>query len=358
MSAATWYEELKSGPGWSRLLTQRATQLVVGVLLIAVAIDCALILTRALSVTALPAAGSASARPVPLKGPVNPTLELATIVNAHLFGSAGAQPGSAAPQTTMPLILAGVIADKDPAKGQAIIGETAAAAKLFAVGAMISGGARLSSVYGDRVLLERNGRLETLMLPRTTAKAGGPAMPLTPPQSAAPAGALRDNATVLAGLVRVQPVYSQGKLTGYRIFPGGSHGASAFSQLGLRSGDLILAVNGTSLDDAARAMEVLQTLSSSASATITVSRNGQSQEVNLNLANLSTDTDGAATDTNVGTAGAEQSPGAMAGPMRGRFGGGNTPGAPSAPPPGQAANGSPPPGDAAPAANDPASSAR
>jgi len=335
------------------LLTQRATQLVVGVLLMALAIDGALILTRALSVTALPAVGSASARPAPLKVPVNPTLELATIVNAHLFGSAGAQPGSAAPQTTMPLILAGVIADKDPAKGQAIIGETAAAAKLFAVGAMISGGARLSSVYGDRVLLERNGRLETLMLPHTTAKGGGPAM--TPPQSAAPAGALRDNATVLAGLVRVQPVYSQGKLTGYRIFPGGSHGASAFSQLGLRSGDLILAVNGTSLDDAARAMEVLQTLSSSASATITVSRNGQSQEVNLNLANLSTDTDSAATDT---TAGAEPSPGATAGPMRGRFGGGSTPGAPSAPPPGQAANGSPPPGGAAPAANDPASSAR
>src|SRR5665213_1238113 len=55
------------------------------------------------------------------------------------------------------------------------------------------------------------------------------------------------------------------------------------------AGDLILAVNDPSLDDPARAMEVLQTLSSSGSATVTVSRNGTAQEVNLNLANLDAD---------------------------------------------------------------------
>ena len=58
----------------------------------------------------------------------------------------------------MPLILAGVIADKDPAKGQAIIGRLGCPANSIAVGAMIPGGARLHAVYGDRVLLERNGR--------------------------------------------------------------------------------------------------------------------------------------------------------------------------------------------------------
>ncbi|HEY4972332.1 MAG TPA: PDZ domain-containing protein, partial [Steroidobacteraceae bacterium] len=85
--------------------------------------------------------------------------------------------------------------------------------------------------------------------------------------------------------------FNQGKLQGYRIFPGGAHGTSAFAQLGLKPGDMIEAVNGTALDDAARAMEVLQTLSSSATATVTVSRNGQTQEVNLNLANLNLDAD-------------------------------------------------------------------
>ncbi len=218
---------------------------------------------------------------------MNPTLELATIVNAHLFGLAAVQSGASAPPTTIPQVLAGVIADADPARGQAIIGATAATAKLFAVGANIGGGARLHAVYGDRVLLEHNGRLETLALPRTPEQGAHPAAPAAAPQAAGP----RDNATVLAGLVRVQPVFNQGKLSGYRIFPGGAHGASAFGQIGLHAGDLVLAINGTPLDDAARAMEVLQTLSSSASATLTVSRNGQPQEVNLNLANLNIDSD-------------------------------------------------------------------
>ena len=302
MSAAAWYQELKSGPGWSRLLAQRGAQLAVIALLAALAIDCALILTRALSQISVPSPAAGSARAAPPRAPVNPTLELATVVNAHLFGMSGVQAGGSAPQTTMPLILAGVIADKDPAKGQAIIGDSAAAAKLFAVGAMISGGARLSSVYGDRVLLERNGRLETLMLPHTPAKGGAGSMA---PPPATRSNALQDNATVLAGLVRVQPVFNQGKLSGYRIFPGGSHGASAFTQLGLRAGDLIVAVNGTALDDAGRAMEVMQTLSSSASATVTVSRNGQPQEVNLNLATLSNDLEAPAAENAAGAGGGE-----------------------------------------------------
>ncbi|HEY6452037.1 MAG TPA: type II secretion system protein GspC [Steroidobacteraceae bacterium] len=287
---------------------------MVAALLIALAVDVAVILTRALSQLSAPA-GSGAVRAAPPPPMVNPTLELATIVNAHLFGTAGVTGGGTAPQTTMPLVLAGVIADQDPAKGQAIIGDTAAAGKLYAVGALISGGARLNAVYEDHVLLERNGRLETLLLPRNPTK-GLPPPPLAPSARTAP---LQDNATVLAGLVRVQPVFNQGKLSGYRIFPGGSHGSSAFNQLGLRPGDLILAVNGTPLDDAGKAMEVLQTLSSSASATVTVSRNGQPQEVNLNLATLSTDLDNVTGENAAatGSAAAEANPVV---PLRGRLG--------------------------------------
>jgi len=51
------------------------------------------------------------------------------------------QASSNAPPTTMPLILAGVIANKDnPDRGQAIIGSSAADAKLYSVGAAIVGG--------------------------------------------------------------------------------------------------------------------------------------------------------------------------------------------------------------------------
>jgi general secretion pathway protein C len=266
-----------------RLFAERGAQMVVVVLIIALGLDSALILTRALNPLGnlSPTAAAPAAAPV-ARHSINPQLQLANIINAHLFGSAAVSTGPDAPPTTMALILAGVIAEKDPARGEAIIGPNAAAAKLYSVGAVIGGGARLHAVYADRVLLERNGGLETLMLPRT-ALPGAAGLARARP---APAAAAPTNPAVLAGLVRVQPVFSQGKLSGYRIFPGGRNGPAAFHQLGLVAGDLILAVNGTSLDDPARAMQVLQTLSSSGSATITVLRNGAPQEVNLNLANL------------------------------------------------------------------------
>ena len=268
-----------------RLLTERGARIAAVVLIVALGLDAALILTRALNPAGAAPAPGAVAAPITHRS-VNPQLELATIVNAHLFGAAAVATGPNAPPTDMALILAGVIAEKNPSHGQAIIGPNAAAAKLYSVGAMIGGGARLHAVYADRVLLEHNGGLETLMLPRTPlpGTAG-----LAPARGVPTPTPMRANPGLLAGLVRVQPVFSQGKLSGYRIFPGGKHGPAAFRQLGLVAGDLILAVNGTSLDDPARAMEVLQTLSSSGSATITVMRNGTPQEVNLNLANLSGD---------------------------------------------------------------------
>jgi general secretion pathway protein C len=288
VSATAWIDELRSGPGWTRLLEQRGAQMLCIALLLALGIDCAIILTRALSHLAEAAPSSRAASNAPARpAAVSPAVQLATIVNAHLFGSsASVSGGDNAPNTTMPLILAGVIADKDPNKGQAIIGGNAASAKLYAVGASIPGGARLHSIFADRVLIERNGALETLRLPRNAPSSGGKIASAVPTPRAE---SMAQNSTVLAGLVHIQPVFNQGKLSGYRIFPGGTRGNSAFTQLGLRAGDLILAVNGTALDDAGRAMEILQTLSSSASAALTVSRNGQSQEVNLNLANLSVD---------------------------------------------------------------------
>ena len=290
-SATTWIDEIRSVQGLTRLFADRGAQLVTLVLLLALGLDCALILTRALNRGPELPPPSLTAGPTVGRPAVNPALQVATIVNGHLFGAGAVASGSDAPATNMPLTLAGVIADPDPGKGVAIIGENAAAGKLYAVGAAIPGGAHLHGVYADRVLLERNGGLETLMLPRTQVSgkgAAGPAAGLPPRPGAVQT---RETASLLAGLVRIQPVFNQGKLQGYRIFPGGTHGTSAFSQLGLKSGDLIEAVNGTALDDAGRAMEVLQTLGSSATATVTVARNGQSQEVNLNLANVNIEPD-------------------------------------------------------------------
>ena len=42
------------------------------------------------------------------------------------------------------------------------------AAKVVAVGQQVPGGALLHSVYNDRAIIDRNGVLESVMLPRRT----------------------------------------------------------------------------------------------------------------------------------------------------------------------------------------------
>ena len=50
----------------------------------------------------------------------------------------------------------------------AIIGESAQAAKVVAVGQQVPGGAQLHSVYSDRAIIDRGGVLESVFLPRRT----------------------------------------------------------------------------------------------------------------------------------------------------------------------------------------------
>ena len=67
---------------------------------------------------------------------------------------------------TLQLVLTGTIAGNDPQNGLAILGQSAQTAKVYAVGDNVPGGAKLHSVYSDRVIIDRNGQLESLALPR------------------------------------------------------------------------------------------------------------------------------------------------------------------------------------------------
>jgi general secretion pathway protein C len=291
MSAAAWVEDLTTGAGLHRAFTARGPGVVAGVFAIGIAAQAALLLTAE---SGGPVPGQqpgqvASARPV-----TRPEINLQSIVDAHLFGIANLRPGNAqdAPQTTLPLVLTGILANVDESKGAAIIGTTSANAKLKSVGDTLDGGARLHAVFSDRVVLERGGTLESLFLPRSftmTPQTGG-----APPVALGPTPLQRlqqvaSNGTLFSQLARITPVRSQNKLVGYRVFPsGGNNSVQAFSKLGLVSGDLLTAVNGTPLDDPTKSAAVLQTLSSAASASVTVQRNGTPMELNLNMEALAT----------------------------------------------------------------------
>ena len=223
--------------------------------------------------------------------PVRSGVDIQAIVNAHLFDvPAVAAPADAAnaPPTQANLVLSAVFASEDPAKGLAIIGESAQSAKVFAVGGAVQPGVRLHAVYIDRVILDRNGSLEALSLPKRNSGAlvinRAP-----PPQQSQFTENLRrmaeTNPSAFAEIIRPQPVFANGVQRGYRVYPGRNR--AQFSKLGLVPGDLVLSINGTPLDDPQRGMEIFNTMGSADRVTVTVERNGQSQELTLNMAQVS-----------------------------------------------------------------------
>jgi general secretion pathway protein C len=237
--------------------------------------------------------------PQPVVAPVVPHTHaganVQAVVSAHLFGLAVADPAKqdegSAPLSSANLVLAGTIATENPKKGIAIISD-GGPSKVFLVGENVNG-ASLYSVYLDHVILDRAGNLETLLLPRLLNGAPRPTLarhvepPRTTPQAVRDIKRMVDqNPSVLDQVMRVVPSFDNaaGKLRGFRAYPGRNR--AIFNELGLKTGDLVTAINGQPLDDAQRSQEVVNTLQSSDFATVTVERGGQKQDISLNLVQI------------------------------------------------------------------------
>src|SRR5580658_820488 len=285
MNAASWLEGLPASDRWRALLKSEGPRLATWVLGAALGVQAALIV---LDLAGGKRAAPAAASHAPLR---SHTLDLATITNAHLFGSAPVlqQDAANAPQTNMPLVLTGIIAGNDPQNGLAILGPSAQTAKVYAVGDNVPGGAKLHSVYVERVVIERNGQLESLVLPhQADSSAPAPSTAALNGPNAALVERMRKTFTeqpgLIADLLRPQAVRDGDKVRGFRVYPGRNR--AAFASLGLQPGDEVIAINGTPLDDLERGQEILRTLGSSSEARVTVIRNNQQQDLNLNIAQV------------------------------------------------------------------------
>jgi general secretion pathway protein C len=226
-------------------------------------------------------------------------LDIQSVVSAHIFGIAAADPTAqdptTAPQSTANLVLTGTIATSDPKRGVAIISD-GGPSKVYSVGENV-GGASLHSVYLDHVILDRSGALETLLLPRLL----GPGMKAPPlvrrsagadPRTVAAVDNIRrmvqQDPGLLDQVMRTVPSYDSaaGKLRGFRAYPGRNR--QIFNKLGLKPGDLVTAINGTALDDPQRSQDVFNTIQTSDRVTVTVERSGQKQDISLNIAQVAT----------------------------------------------------------------------
>jgi general secretion pathway protein C len=146
----------------------------------------------------------------------------------------------------------------------------------------------------DHVILDRNGALETVTLPRLlpAGTMSAPVMHRTGADSRTVAAVdnirrmVQQDPSILDQVMRTVPSFDSaaGKLRGFRAFPGRNR--QIFSKLGLKSGDLVTAINGTPLDDPQRSQDVFNTIQTSDHVTVTVERGGQKQDISLNIAQV------------------------------------------------------------------------
>jgi type II secretion system protein C len=226
------------------------------------------------------------------------SLSLQALSNAHLFGLAPAPAGQlAAAQRDTTLVLTGTVATPDPSTGLAMIGGSAATARLHPVGDSLASGAVLSAVYRDHVLVDRGGQLSTVFFPRT-AKAAFVAA-ITPHASAIrPArgdpddvdsqdlqrqhieDAIETESERTAAIVRQQPFYSGGQLRGIALEPGGD--PALLAHLGIKAGDVLEFVDGSPIAQADRLDWLRQRLQSGQPVKLSVIRPG-SGEVDVKI---------------------------------------------------------------------------
>ncbi|MEE4658839.1 MAG: type II secretion system protein GspC [Halieaceae bacterium] len=211
-----------------------------------------------------------------------------------------------AKETRLALTLQGVVASSEQDKARAII-EAKREQAQYAVGDELPiAGVKLAKVLRDRVVLDNKGRYELLTLfdlsesPITASVAARPtATAPRPAENTATATIdrrndadltrlaesyrqrLYENPQSLAQVVNIAPERNGSELIGYRVRPG--RDSEQFSALGFKQNDIVTGVNGISLSDPSKAIEIYQAMKTANEASFEVLRDGQSVTVMVGL---------------------------------------------------------------------------
>jgi len=248
---------------------------------------------------------SVSAASVPAPVPVQ------SVAKWHLFGNpqtiAVLQQMRNAPATTLKLTLRGTLAMDDVHAGIAMIEDEHGGERAYKVGEVVDGKAKLAEVHADHVVLDHEGAAETLSLPRAEpqappptaanprnlAAASGNRASSVPPNYAPPQlrgnidwssaqKTLRMDPAEIARQVHVEPVLIGGRIAGARLSGGGQVGR-LMAQAGLKSTDLITAINGRALSSVSNPQQFMDNLQNAGSLSVTVLRDGKPATLTINL---------------------------------------------------------------------------
>jgi len=255
----------------------------------------------------IPGPSTGDAVPVPSNGmaAISATIDeadVAAIANAHIFGEANKDDVDVQPvvveetanlqETRLTnLSLRGTIASPIEELAVAIIADAGDEEKVYMIGDPVTSGAKLHAVYVDRVVLNENGVLTNLKLPKDFP-AGSPRVTRrdttttsrTTSNTQSIQAVVAQNVSRLADVIRPTPYFVNGQQQGYRVYPGRDR--AKFSALGLRPGDLIKDIDGQSLTDPSQAMQIFQSLGTAEQVSVTVERNGQPETILLRTSQL------------------------------------------------------------------------
>lgn len=213
---------------------------------------------------------------------------------ANLFGEsdkAAVQKASKAPETKLNLTLRGVLAATPAELASAIIAQGKAGKEdIYSVGDKMSGGVLIKEIHSTYVVLERNGQLETLRLPKESGvdKIQGSRVPQNRRSSGSTGSALKQvranilkNPTSFGQYALPVLVKENGKQIGYRLKP--QQKGELLAELGIRSTDVIIEINGVKLNAQKNAISALNKLSTAKNLDIVVKRNGAEIPLNISL---------------------------------------------------------------------------
>ena len=231
-----------------------------------------------------------------------------SIASAHLFGEASTEAVEVIPQgpienlaeTRLALTLKGIMAGSDDSLSLAIIADNRNEENIYAINDAVVPGTTLHAVYTEQVVLNRNGNLEALKLPKDFPKSSSPVRrnqtslrrttsANTRSNNRSIQNVLAQNVTKLADVIRPTPYFVGGQQQGYRVYPGRDR--KKFAALGLRPGDLIKDIDGAALTDPQQAMKIFENLGTADQVSVTVERNGQPQVLILSTSQLNLDDD-------------------------------------------------------------------
>jgi general secretion pathway protein C len=242
-------------------------------------------------------------------------IDVAKIQALHLFGfydeteeTTPEVEMSNVPETTLNLILSGLVASDNKNIAAAII-ENKGKQETYGIGETINGTrANLEQVLMDRVLIKQSGRLETLMLDGFDYNQ--PAKEVAKrPETSDPSkvndnlrrsdvvdhrrnkqltdtaknlrSELSNDPTKISDYLRISPKRKSGQIVGYSLRPGKN--PEFFKLAGLKNGDIAVQMNGFDLVEPAQAMQAMAEMKKARDISLLVDRQGSLTEILVSL---------------------------------------------------------------------------